>query len=111
VLFPDFHFNYAFGFYLAIEIVTSFFCDLARSTLVRGFILVYLPFRETPSRRRLPALHKHHLIPGVIEHNRTTDRNSGLVAHKMVKCAIVVTSPTLEEGTCLKEHLGEFFER
>jgi hypothetical protein len=34
---------------------------LTRSTLVRRFVLVDLPFRETPSRRRLPAFHKHHL--------------------------------------------------
>lgn len=34
---------------------------LARSTLMRRFVLVDLPFRETPSRRRLPAFHKHHL--------------------------------------------------
>jgi hypothetical protein len=106
----DFHFNDAFGVYLAIEIVSGFFCNLARSTLMRGFILVYLPFRETPSRRRLPALHKNHLIPGVIEHDRTTDRDSGLVPHKMVKCAVMITTPALEEGTCLEEHLGELFQ-
>ena len=96
---------------------------------MRGFILVYLPFWETPSRRRLPAFHEYHLnlaalsrqsqkkglqpdlIPGVIEHDRTTDRDSGLVAHKMVKCAIMITSPAFEEGTCLEEHLRELFQR
>ena len=50
------------------------------------------------------------LIPGVIEHNRTTDGDSGLVAHKMVKCAVMVTTPTLEKGTRLEEHLGELFQ-
>jgi hypothetical protein len=50
------------------------------------------------------------LIPGVIEHDRTTDRDSGLVPHKMVKCAVMITTPALEERTCLEEHLGELFQ-
>lgn len=95
---------------------------------MRRFVLVDLPFRETPSRRRLPAFHKHHLvmqpelmcsrennmnpdlIPSVVEHDCTTDGHSGLISHEMVECAIVVSPPSFKERTCLEKHLGEFFQ-
>ena len=51
-----------------------------------------------------------HLIPSVIEHDCAADGNSGLVSHEMVKCAVMVTPPSFQEGTCLEKHLREFFE-
>ena len=143
-MFLDFHFNYAFGVYLAIETITSFFCDLdgdycealnskrcgipraqhtregAHSGLSSlsgnpipkktSSLSQAPPEPRSLSRRSQKKGVKPHLIPRVVEHNRTADRDSGLVAHKMVKCAIMITSPTLEEGTCLEEHLGELFQ-
>jgi hypothetical protein len=46
-----------------------------------------------------------HLIPSVVEHDCAADGNSGLVSHEMVECAVVVTSPSFQERTCLKKHL------
>jgi hypothetical protein len=50
------------------------------------------------------------LIPGIIEHDCATNGHSGLVSHEMVECAIMITSPSFEERTCLEKHLGELFE-
>ena len=95
---------------------------------MRRFILVDLPFWETPSRRRLPAFHQDHLdhaaklmcswessvnfdlIPSIVEHDCTTDGYSGLVLHEMVECAVMVASPSFKERTCLEKHFGELFE-
>jgi hypothetical protein len=46
-----------------------------------------------------------HLIPSIVEHNCAADRNSGLVSHEMVERAVVVTSPSFQERTCLEKHL------
>lgn len=46
-----------------------------------------------------------HLIPSVVEHDCAADGNSGLVSHEMVECAVVVTSPSFQERTCMEKHL------
>ena len=50
------------------------------------------------------------LIPSVVEHDCTTDGHSGLISHEMVECAIMVSSPSFKERTCLEKHFGEFFQ-
>ena len=74
-----------------------------------------LPKHTTFSNRLVNKPYKVHegtnLLPCVIEHDSTTDRDSGFILHEIVECLFVVMTPLVEKGTSMEQHCGKLFER
>ena len=51
-----------------------------------------------------------YFFPGIIEHDRTTDRNSCFVLHEVSESLLVIMAPLVQKRAGVEQHCREFLE-
>lgn len=51
------------------------------------------------------------LLPGLIQHYCTTNRDSGFILHEGVERLFMIVTPLMQKRAGMEQHLGELLER